>query len=120
NSPTSPRRRSAPAGRSLAAVTVMALRMAVRRVVLSAEGNSGTMLTQRDQQLLLALLLKVRLLSLRQIAAGGWQDEVANARRRLRMLAAGGLVRPLTVSARSLPAQHSLTFWKSRRLCSAS
>lgn len=71
------------------------------------------MLTERDQRLLLALLLKVRLLSLRQIAAAWWQGEVANVRRRLKLLAGAGLLLPLTVAARTLPAlEGPLIVWQ--------
>lgn len=75
--------------------------------------SSQAMLTERDQRLLLAMLLKVRLLSLRQIAAAWWQGEIANARRRLKRLIAGELLLPLTVAARTLPAFSGPTLvWK--------
>lgn len=70
-------------------------------------------LTSRDQQLLLALVQKVRLFSLRQIAEHWWQDEVANARRRLRALTASSLVQRVTVAARTLPPIDSpIATWK--------
>ena len=65
--------------------------------------TASVSLTARDQQMLLALVQKVRLLSLRQIAEHWWQDEVANARRRLRALTATSLVQRVTVAARTLP-----------------
>jgi hypothetical protein len=43
-------------------------------------------LTTRDEELLKALALKVRLFSLRQIANQWWNGELANTRRRLRQL----------------------------------
>jgi hypothetical protein len=61
------------------------------------------MLTERDKQVLSALLLKVRLMSLKQLAGGWWGGETVNARRRLKLLTAGGLLQPLTVAARTLP-----------------
>lgn len=60
-------------------------------------------LTDRDRQLLQTLVEKVRLLGLRQIAEHWWNDEMANARRRLRRLASAGLVTRITVQARPLP-----------------
>ncbi len=60
-------------------------------------------MTNRDQEILLALALKVRLFSLRQIAAHWWAGELANARRRLKHLQAGELVRRVTVPVRTLP-----------------
>ena len=44
-------------------------------------------LTQRDIEILLALVQKVRIFSLRQIARHWWHGEMANARRRLNLLA---------------------------------
>ena len=61
-------------------------------------------MTERDQRILMALVLKVRLFSLRQIATHWWNGEVANARRRLRQLAADHLVSRVTVPVRALPA----------------
>ena len=43
-------------------------------------------LTQRDFALIIALVQKVRLFSLRQITEHWWSGETANARRRLRQL----------------------------------
>jgi hypothetical protein len=64
---------------------------------------SATTLTERDRDILLALVQKVRLLALRQIADHWWDGELANARRRLKALARVDLVRRITVSARTLP-----------------
>lgn len=60
-------------------------------------------LTARDHTLIHVLVRKVRLFSLRQIAAHWWQGELANTRRRLRALTEAGLVHRMTVTARSLP-----------------
>jgi len=60
-------------------------------------------LSDRDRQLLQALVEKVRLFGLRQIAQHWWNDEMANARRRLRRLASAGLITRITVQARPLP-----------------
>lgn len=65
--------------------------------------TSKTVLTNRDCELLKALVLKVRLFSQRQIADQWWNGELANARRRLRLLAAQSLVNRITVSVRTLP-----------------
>ena len=70
-------------------------------------------LTQRDHELLTALVQKVRLFSLRQIASHWWDDEVANTRRRLKSLAKAGLIHAMTVAARTLPPIESpLTVWQ--------
>jgi hypothetical protein len=60
-------------------------------------------LKQRDREILLALAQKVRLMALRQVADHWWDGELANTRRRLKALAGAGLVRRVTVSARTLP-----------------
>ena len=60
-------------------------------------------MTDRDQELLSALVLKVRAFTQRQIARHWWDGEVANARRRLKQLATGNLVHRVTVPVRSLP-----------------
>ena len=60
-------------------------------------------LQTRDHELLLGLVQKVRLFALRQIADHWWDDEIANARRRLKTLAAAALVQRMTVAARTLP-----------------
>lgn len=62
-----------------------------------------TTLTKRDLVLLLALVQKVRAFSLRQTARHWWAGDMANARRRLKMLAESEFLRLVTVSARSLP-----------------
>lgn len=70
-------------------------------------------LAVRDRELLQALVQKVRLFSLRQIAGHWWEDELANARRRLRRLTTAGLVARLTVQARPLPClQRPIVTWK--------
>ena len=60
-------------------------------------------LTERDTEVLEALLTKVRLISLRQLAENWFQGELANARRRARILASTGWLRPIQVGARPLP-----------------
>jgi len=65
--------------------------------------SQPTILTKRDIEILLALVHKVRLFSLRQITRHWWNGHIANARRRLNVLAAGDLVCPMTVSVRTLP-----------------
>ena len=47
-------------------------------------------LTNRDPEILQALVQKVRLFSHRQIADHWWNGELANARRRLKRLANSG------------------------------
>ncbi len=59
--------------------------------------------TRRDRETMLALVHKVRVLSVRQIAGHWWNGEIANARRRLRVLFAAGLFDRVTVLARPLP-----------------
>lgn len=61
-------------------------------------------LTERDHELLQALVQKVRLFSLRQLALNWWDGQLANARRRLKQLAAQGLVNRIEVTARTLPS----------------
>ena len=63
-------------------------------------------LTLRDQEILRALVLQVRLFSQRQIADAWWPGQLPNARRRLRRLASRELIERLTVQARSLPSLH--------------
>lgn len=63
-------------------------------------------LVSRDDDILRTLALKVRLLTLDQVAAGWWgptEAGLAGARRRLARLAAAGLVRRLRVPVRPLP-----------------
>lgn len=59
-------------------------------------------LTDRDEELLKALVLKVRLFSLRQIASQWWNGELANTRRRLRQLIQVDLLLPVQVLARPI------------------
>jgi hypothetical protein len=70
-------------------------------------------LTPRDHELLLGLVQKVRLFSLRQIASHWWDNEVANTRRRLKTLASSALISHLTVAARTLPPiETPLAVWQ--------
>lgn len=64
------------------------------------------LLVSRDDEILRTLSLKVRLLSLAQVAAAWWEPTEAgrlNARRRLTKLVGDGLVTRLRVQARPLP-----------------
>lgn len=75
--------------------------------------NQSLKLTARDHALLLALVRKVRLFSLRQIAGHWWDGELANTRRRLRALTESGLLRRITVASRSLPEFHEpIVSWR--------
>lgn len=75
--------------------------------------NETFHLTNRDREILQALVQKVRLFSHRQIAAHWWDGELANARRRLQRLAQRELLTRLTVQARSVPALESpLVSWQ--------
>ena len=75
--------------------------------------HSPINITGRDHELLKALALKVRLFGLRQIAAHWFDGDVANARRRLRQLAAIGLVAPIKVIARPTPKLvHPVVNWE--------
>ncbi len=65
--------------------------------------KSLKIITGRDRELLQALALKVRLVSLRQIADHWFGGDVANARRRLRQLVAAGLLQRVNVTARPTP-----------------
>jgi len=70
-------------------------------------------MTHRDQELLQALVEKVRLFSQRQIADHWWQGELPNARRRLKRLAQMGLLARMTVHARPVPPIESpLVTWQ--------
>ena len=70
-------------------------------------------LTDRDHDLLEALLIRVRLFSLRQIATAWWQGEIPNARRRLRQLAANNLLTRVTVPAKPLPnLERPVAIWR--------
>ena len=62
------------------------------------------LLTDRDYDIVSALTQKVRLFSLRQLAAAWWDGELANTRRRLNVLVSIRLVQRISVRARSLPA----------------
>src|SRR5262245_43687409 len=60
-------------------------------------------LTQRDEEMILALCQRVRLFNLRQVAEHWWRSETANARRRLKQLVEAGLIHRIEVGARTLP-----------------
>lgn len=66
--------------------------------------NGPATLTQRDIDLVQVLTQKVRLLSLRQVSRQWWHGDLANTRRRLRVLVAAGLLNSLVAQARSLPS----------------
>ncbi|MCP4787145.1 MAG: hypothetical protein GY903_21015 [Fuerstiella sp.] len=69
--------------------------------------------TERDEKILMALVLKVRLFSQRQIANHWWNGDVANARRRLRQLTADHLVSRVTVPVRALsPLTKPMLCWE--------
>lgn len=75
--------------------------------------HRNLILTDRDRDVLQALLIKVRLFSLRQIAAGWWEGEIANTRRRLRGLAGNLLATRVTVLARPLsPLEGPVAIWR--------
>ena len=70
-------------------------------------------LTLRDEEILRALVQKVRLFSQRQIADAWWSGQLPNARRRLKRLASRDLIERLTVQARSLPLlQSPIVSWR--------
>jgi hypothetical protein len=73
-------------------------------------------LTERDEDLLMTLVSRVRLLSLPQVADTWWHglaSRAACARRRLHVLAERSLVAPLHVMARPLPPLRGpLASWK--------
>lgn len=70
-------------------------------------------LTDRDHDLLQALVRQVRLFAQRQIADHWWAGELPNARRRLKRLAAEDLLTSTTVLARTLPVPESpLASWR--------
>lgn len=60
-------------------------------------------LTERDHTTVEAAVSKVRLFGLRQIADHWWDGDLANARRRLRLLVDVDLLQRITVHARTLP-----------------
>ena len=69
--------------------------------------------TDRDTEILLALVQKVRLLSQRQIAHHWWGGDLANTRRRLNRLAEKQLLARITVQARPVPVLESpLVSWR--------
>lgn len=69
--------------------------------------------TERDHEIVQALVFRVRLFSQRQLAEHWWNGETANARRRLSQLAEHDLVERITVQARTLPVLESpLAVWK--------
>jgi len=76
-------------------------------------------ITNRDDEILDALSLRVRLLSLGQIAAMWWSDTPTgqrNARKRMRKLGAAGVLRSLRVLARPLPPlELPVATWRPRK-----
>jgi hypothetical protein len=74
---------------------------------------STFLLCDRDREILVALTVMVRVLALRQIAAHWFDGDLANARRRLRILEAAGLVTRATLVARPLPPLlHPVATWE--------
>ena len=70
-------------------------------------------LTERDQATVDATVSKVRLLGLRQVADHWWDGDLANARRRLRLLVDVDLLKRITVHARTLPAiDRPIAIWQ--------
>ena len=70
-------------------------------------------LTYRDQNVLLALTQKVPLLALRQLSDHWWDGQLANTRRRMNALARSGLLKRMTVMARTLPPiENPLASWQ--------
>ena len=65
--------------------------------------SGSFILCDRDQEILVALTQKVRILGLRQIAEHWYAGDRANTRRRMRILTAAGLLARATVMARPLP-----------------
>lgn len=61
------------------------------------------LLCDRDREILVALTQKVRVLAFRQVAAHWFGGDLANARRRIRILTAAGLLTRATLLARPLP-----------------
>jgi hypothetical protein len=60
-------------------------------------------LSSRDEEILEALVVKVRVFALRQIADHWWKGDLANARRRLRQLTKTGLLKRVELQVRPLP-----------------
>lgn len=70
-------------------------------------------ITNRDRELSSALVQKVRLFSQRQIADHWWDGDIANTRRRLKILGRAGLVQRMSVPARTLPPiEAPLAVWQ--------
>lgn len=70
-------------------------------------------LGSRDQELLEALTLRVRLLTVRQAARTWWRSDESNTRRRLRELEGAGLLAPIRLVARPELELHSPLFeWR--------
>ena len=67
----------------------------------------GLQLTDRDREIVQALVQKVRLFSQRQIADHWWNGELPNARKRLKRLAKGELLGRESVQARPTPVLDS-------------
>ena len=75
--------------------------------------SRSLLMTDRDRVILDALGLKVRLFSQRQLADHFWAGSLANARRRMKWLAANGLVIRFEVQVRILVAPVTpLVVWK--------
>ena len=69
--------------------------------------------TERDAAIVQALVLKVRLLSQRQVVDSWWNADVANSRRRMGRLVEQQLVQRTTVLARPAPVMEApLVNWK--------
>jgi hypothetical protein len=71
--------------------------------------TTALILTERDNELLYALVQKFRLVSLRQSAQHWWNGDISNARRRLRILSQAGLIHRLETQARPIPELHQPT-----------
>ncbi len=65
--------------------------------------NTPLHLTDRDREILMVLVQKVRLLGQRQIAEHWWHGDLANTRRRMRRLAEKRLAECHSVLARTIP-----------------
>jgi hypothetical protein len=75
--------------------------------------NRLLQLTDRDREIVLALVQKVRLFSQRQIADHWWNGELANARKRMNRLASDDWVQPGSVQARPIQTLESpLVTWR--------
>ena len=73
-------------------------------------------LTERDREILIALTLKVRLLSLHQIARTWWKDSatgIANTRKRIKQLEDAGYIARVTSHIHpELPLEAPLIVWR--------